>query len=54
MSVPDSLSGLVEARGVGILSAKPAGRARLCAVLDLDREETSRLPPERKIDMLGV
>lgn len=53
MSAPTSLHGLIEARGVGILSAEAALRARLCAVVDLDRDEKDRLPDRREISVIG-
>lgn len=42
------LQGLLEARGVGILRLAPAPAAFLALVVDLDREETERLPPPRE------
>ncbi|MDJ0826566.1 MAG: HPr kinase/phosphatase C-terminal domain-containing protein [Rhodobacter sp.] len=45
--------GLVEARGVGLLSVAPASPARLHLVVDLNHTETARLPPERFADILG-
>ena len=53
MRAPDTLSGLIEARGLGILTADHAPQARLIAVLDLDTIETDRLPPYRETDVLG-
>ena len=44
---PPALAGLVEARGIGLLRAPFRPRAALTLVLDLDRCETSRLPPRR-------
>ncbi len=46
-SSPDSIRGMVEARGVGILTAQPCPRARVHLVVDLARSETERLPPRR-------
>lgn len=42
--VPDTLRGLVEARGIGILNATWAGPAPVSVVIDLDQTETQRLP----------
>jgi len=53
-SCPPSLSGMVEARGVGLLHARAAGPARLSLIVDLDGQETERLPPKRKRDLLGM
>ncbi len=48
-----ALAGRIEARGLGILLAEPLAAVRLAAVVDLDRTETERLPPERTADILG-
>lgn len=53
MSAPKSIHGLIEARGIGILSADAVDQAILCAVVDLDQEETERLPPVREISVSG-
>ncbi|EPX76932.1 Hpr serine kinase/phosphatase domain protein [Litoreibacter arenae DSM 19593] len=44
VSRPDTLPEAIEARGLGILSARCAGPTRLSAVLDLDEVTTDRLP----------
>ncbi len=51
---PAALSGLIEARGVGILKAAPAGETPLALVVDLGVTETERLPPRRSKILLGV
>ena len=51
---PPAISGLIEARGVGLLRAETAAQARLVAVLDLDHCETDRLPGPRDITLLGI
>ena len=51
---PAPLSGLIEMRGVGILRADPIPEARIMLVVDLDLEETERLPPLRTRDLLGI
>ncbi|PJE30145.1 HPr kinase/phosphorylase [Pseudooceanicola marinus] len=51
---PEALSGMIEARGVGLLNASPAGPSPLALVVDLDRPETERLPPQRSTNLLGV
>lgn len=51
---PASLRGLVEARGVGILRAEPAGPARIDMVVDLGLAEDQRLPPWRTRAVLGI
>lgn len=51
---PPALSGRIEARGLGILRATPAGPTPLALVVDLDRAEPDRLPPLRHTDLLGM
>lgn len=57
-SAPAPLSGLIEARGVGILSARPLARAQLALVADLEGAALGgaggRLPPAREIALNGV
>jgi HPr kinase/phosphorylase len=50
---PPTLSGLIEARGVGLLRADPAGPAEVVLVADLGQPEPDRLPPHRSITLLG-
>lgn len=52
-TAPPTISGLIEARGLGLLHADPAGPVPVFALLDLDRDETDRLPPARHRDLLG-
>jgi HPr kinase/phosphorylase len=51
---PDAIRGRIEARGVGLLAAQGADRAEVVLAVDMDRDETDRLPPERRITWLGV
>lgn len=51
---PPALSGLIEARGVGLLHAQPAGPTPITVVVDLGQAETERLPQFRHIEILGV
>lgn len=53
-SAPAALAGRIEARGVGILAAAPAPPAPVVLAADLGQRERERLPPERRIDLLGV
>lgn len=53
-SAPVRLSGLIEMRGVGILRADPLPSARIVLVIDLDQQETERLPPMREREVAGV
>lgn len=50
---PD-LSGLIEARGVGLMRAPAQASANLALAVDLDQAETDRLPPYRHVTILGV
>lgn len=54
VSPPGELPGMIEARGIGILEAEYAASARLALVVDLSKEETDRLPPFRKHQLLGI
>lgn len=46
-AAPAGLSGLIEARYMGILKAETSGVAKICAIVDLDHLETERLPVPR-------
>lgn len=52
MTAPAAIAGLIEARGIGLLrhAFKPA---RLTDAVDLDREETMRLPEARETVIAG-
>ncbi|WP_424975764.1 HPr kinase/phosphorylase [Dinoroseobacter sp. S124A] len=47
-------TGLIEARGLGLLPAPDAAPAPISALLDLTISETDRLPPERTRRLLGL
>lgn len=49
-----TLTGMIEARGFGILKAETTKTAHVALCVDLDRTETERLPPQRLIRWLGV
>ncbi len=51
---PDSIRGRIEARGVGILSARSHGPVRVTLAVDLDRPEPQRLPPHRAFALLDT
>ncbi|OYU40940.1 MAG: serine kinase [Pseudorhodobacter sp. PARRP1] len=51
---PPALSGMIEARGLGLLHTPACARATLRLVVDLDQTETERLPPHRITTLLGV
>jgi HPr kinase/phosphorylase len=52
LSAPAAIRGMIEARGLGLLRARPV-EAPLHLALDLDARETDRLPPWRETDLLG-
>ncbi|AUH32467.1 HPr kinase/phosphorylase [Paracoccus tegillarcae] len=51
---PDAIRGQIEARGIGILSAEPAGPATLALVVQLGDHDDQRLPPFRVTEIAGV
>lgn len=50
---PDAIAGMIEARGLGLLSADRCDHSTICTVVDLDIPETQRLPPVRTVEILG-
>jgi HPr kinase/phosphorylase len=50
---PAPLRGMIEARGLGLLHAPTVDGAEVTLCLDLNHEETDRLPPRRYITYLG-
>ena len=50
---PPALRGLIEARGVGILTAPALPETTITLVADLSQPEPDRLPPHRKTLLLG-
>jgi HPr kinase/phosphorylase len=44
---------MIEARGLGLLNATPAGPAKVALVVDMSVAETERLPPHRNVSYLG-
>jgi HPr kinase/phosphorylase len=50
---PPALLGLIEARGVGILTAPALAETPITLVADLSQPEPDRLPPYRKTLILG-
>lgn len=53
-TAPPSISGLIEARGIGILRADACQTATLAAIVKMDMPETERLPPKRCMQILSV
>ncbi len=51
---PAQLSGLIEARFVGLLNAPAVPEAELALVIDLAQRETERLPPERHVTLCSI
>lgn len=51
---PKSISGLIEARGIGILRLLPQAHTELVLVVDLGQTETDRLPMRRHVSICGV
>lgn len=51
---PETIRGRIEARFVGILDAQAVGPARAALWVDLDQEETQRLPDKKTVTVLGV
>ncbi|WP_424984975.1 HPr kinase/phosphorylase [Microbulbifer sp. S227A] len=52
-SAPDTIRGLIEARGVGILTCDAADPVTVAMVVDMNETETERLPVARTIELLG-
>ncbi len=52
-SAPDAITGVIEARGLGLLHAHVAVNIRVCLVVNLDQIETDRLPRHEMTDILG-
>lgn len=50
---PETITGLIEARGIGILQAQAQRRAEVVLVVDLDQSEVVRLPVRRYFGMQG-
>jgi len=50
---PDTITGLIEARGLGILQAQARSQATVVLIVDLDQPEAERLPPKRRLTLLG-
>ncbi len=49
---PPTLRGMIEARGVGILTAEAQAAAPLVLAVDMDQTEAQRLPPLRSVTFL--
>jgi HPr kinase/phosphorylase len=47
------MRGVIEVRGMGLLRTTVQMDASLALVVDLDQDETERLPPRRNVSLLG-
>lgn len=54
LDAPDTISGLIEARGVGILNAPAAGPTPAAVIVDLDGPAAPRLPLREQEVLLGL
>ncbi len=52
-SAVDTIDGLIEARGIGVLNARPHGPLVVVCVVDLDQTEKARMPPLRHKMLMG-
>jgi len=50
---PATIAGQIEARGIGILAAPTIARVPVSVVVDMEVQETQRLPPGYVRDILG-
>lgn len=51
---PNAISGLIEARGVGILAAQSVSVARISFIVDMETVEDARFPSALQTQLLGV
>lgn len=52
-AAPAALSGLIEARGVGLIAAEAVAEAPVALAVDLDRAPAARMPQRASITLLG-
>ncbi len=52
-SAPKATKGMIEARGIGLLSAETTPRAPVRLVVDLSKVETDRLPQRHHVNVIG-
>jgi HPr kinase/phosphorylase len=53
-SAPMAITGLIEARGIGLLQAEAEPKASIRLVIDLNQTETERMPPIRHTSVMGL
>ena len=51
---PPTIRGLIEARGLGMIGAKPQASTKIMLVVDLGQTESDRLPPRRYTTLCDV
>lgn len=51
---PDTIAGMIEARGVGLLRAPVSPPAEVMFAVDLEQEESKRLPDPHHFKALGI
>ncbi len=51
---PPAIKGMIEARRIGLLAAKTQPTTLITCIVDLDKTEPDRLPPNRSLTILGV
>jgi len=54
LTCPPEIKGIIEARGIGLLSVQSIDQARLAIVVDMDKTAAQRLPAPESIVILGV
>lgn len=50
---PDSITGMIEARGIGVLRTDSVAQAPVVLCVDMGQLETTRMPPKRVLSVLG-
>ncbi|MEP5729091.1 MAG: HPr kinase/phosphatase C-terminal domain-containing protein [Sulfitobacter sp.] len=53
-SPPAAIAGMIEARNMGILQVPHADDVPIELVVNMETDETERLPPNREFELLGV
>ncbi|MEE9453718.1 MAG: HPr kinase/phosphatase C-terminal domain-containing protein [Paracoccaceae bacterium] len=51
---PKTLRGMIEARGLGLLAVQSQPQTDIVCVIDMDKPEPARLPPDRMHTLLGI
>lgn len=54
LSCPSAIKGIIEARGVGLLTVNAIEKAMLAFVVDLDKTADARLPQPKEVLIHGV